>query len=110
MTASRLSAAWAVLLVAGAPGCGREVPRAERILLVTLDTTRADRLGCYGHGGGTSPFLDRLAREEAVVFEQAVAPTPTTLSWISSAKASSCATTTGFASPIPFDAKVRSPT
>ena len=44
-------------------------PRAARlrrdaglsVLLVTIDTLRADALGCYGHGGGTSPWIDRLA-------------------------------------------------
>ncbi|MFQ5491460.1 MAG: sulfatase [Phycisphaerae bacterium] len=42
------------------------------MLLITLDTTRADRLGCYGYGGGTSPNLDRLAAA-GVVFERAMA-------------------------------------
>ena len=32
------------------------------LLVVTLDTTRADRLGCYGYDEPTSPNLDRLAR------------------------------------------------
>ncbi len=79
MSVPRRSWTWILLFLGAATGCGREVPRAERILLVTLDTTRADRLGCYGYQGGTSPVLDRLAREEGVLFEQAVAPTPTTL-------------------------------
>lgn len=49
-----------------------EVPR-DRILLITLDTTRADHLSCYGHHRRTSPFIDSLA-ESGVLFERAIAP------------------------------------
>lgn len=48
------------------------------ILFVTLDTTRADRLGPYGCADVETPHLDRLARA-GVVFEQAVSPAPLTL-------------------------------
>ena len=48
------------------------------LLLVTLDTTRADRLHAYGYEGIETPNLDRLARE-GVLFEEAVAPAPLTL-------------------------------
>jgi arylsulfatase A-like enzyme/Tfp pilus assembly protein PilF len=48
------------------------------LLVVTLDTTRADRLGPYGYAGAETPTLDRLARE-GVVFEQAVTSAPLTL-------------------------------
>jgi arylsulfatase A-like enzyme/predicted Zn-dependent protease len=48
------------------------------IVLITLDTTRADRLGCYGHDQPTSPTLDRLAAT-GVRFADAEAPTPLTL-------------------------------
>lgn len=48
------------------------------LLLVTLDTTRADRLGCYGHDGIETPNVDRLARE-GVLFTRAIAPSPVTL-------------------------------
>ena len=51
---------------------------ATRIVILTLDTTRADRLGCYGYADATTPNLDRLAGE-AVLFENAVSPVPTTL-------------------------------
>ena len=43
------------------------------ILLVALDTVRADHLGCYGYGRATSPTLDRLAGEGAR-FERFYAP------------------------------------
>lgn len=39
-----------------------------RIVYVDIDTLRADHLGCYGYGRGTTPNLDRLA-EHSVLFE-----------------------------------------
>lgn len=48
------------------------------VLLVTMDTTRADRIGCYGNEDIETPALDRLARE-GVVFSQATATSPSTL-------------------------------
>lgn len=48
------------------------------VLLITLDTTRADRLGCYGYESALTPVLDKLA-EHGVVFERAYAPAPLTL-------------------------------
>jgi len=48
------------------------------VLFVTLDTTRADRIGCYGHTGIRTPALDGLARA-GVLFSSAFAPTPTTI-------------------------------
>lgn len=47
-------------------------------LLITLDTTRADVLGCYGHKPRFTPALDRLA-DEGVLFEQAMCTAPLTL-------------------------------
>ncbi len=48
-------------------GCERsDSPRRRphpNVLLITLDTTRADHLGCYGYARATSPNLDRLAAE-----------------------------------------------
>jgi len=58
----------------------RAMARASRplsVLLITLDTTRADRLGCYGHAGGATPHLDALARR-GVLFRQAYAHVPLT--------------------------------
>jgi arylsulfatase A-like enzyme len=48
------------------------------VVIVTLDTTRADRLGCYGSTAGTTPVLDGLAAE-GVVFENAQSVAPVTL-------------------------------
>jgi arylsulfatase A-like enzyme len=39
--------------------------------LIVIDALRARNLGCYGYAGGTSPEIDRLARE-GVLFEQAI--------------------------------------
>jgi arylsulfatase A-like enzyme len=54
--------------------------RADRerpnILLVVMDTLRADELSCYGHPGRTTPELDRLAAR-GVLYERACA----TSSW-----------------------------
>jgi len=52
--------------------CSESAQGPANVLLVTLDTTRADRLGCYGHPGGTSPAIDALAKE-GVRFDLAVA-------------------------------------
>jgi choline-sulfatase len=53
-------------------------PGSLNLLLVTLDTTRADRIHAYGFDGIETPNLDRLANE-GVLFEEAVAPAPLTL-------------------------------
>ncbi|MEM1448250.1 MAG: sulfatase [Planctomycetota bacterium] len=62
---------------------GGEVPRGvvagtPNVLIVTIDTLRADHLGFHGYTAGTSPFLDGLA-EESVVFDRVYAPVATTL-------------------------------
>jgi arylsulfatase A-like enzyme len=54
-------------------------PRSRaNLILISLDTLRADRLGSYGHDRDTSPRIDRFAKR-AVVFRNAVAPTSWTL-------------------------------
>ena len=58
--------------------CGREPTTRPSVLLVTLDTTRADHLGCYGHTGDTSPQLDALAAESEV-YDNAVSTSSWTL-------------------------------
>jgi len=72
----------AATAVSGVP-LGR-LPRAVaqdrlNLVVVTLDTTRADRLGAYGRPtASTTPVFDRLARE-GVLFEQAMTSAPLTL-------------------------------
>lgn len=50
----------------------------RNVLLISVDSLRADRLGVYGSGRETSPNLDRLARA-GVLFERAISPTSWTL-------------------------------
>lgn len=66
------------LLLACLAGCRQQGAGPPSILLVTLDTTRADRIGAYGRDGARTPTLDRLARQ-GILFERAIAPTPITL-------------------------------
>lgn len=78
--ASLLLAAWSTQCAS--PESIRTTNRAARgkgfsVLLISIDTLRADRLGCYGYPRGTSPNLDTLAME-SVRFAQAIAPAPWT--------------------------------
>lgn len=67
----------AFLALSLAVACGRsDAPRG--IVLLTLDTTRADRLGCYGYAAAETPNLDAMA-SRGVLFEDAMASVPTTL-------------------------------
>jgi arylsulfatase A-like enzyme len=43
------------------------------VVLIALDTQRADHLGCYGYPKRTSPFVDSIARR-GVLFERCYAP------------------------------------
>jgi arylsulfatase A-like enzyme len=52
--------------------------KTHNILLVTLDTVRADHLSCYGYQRLTTPNLDRFSRE-GVVFKNVVSPSSWTL-------------------------------
>jgi choline-sulfatase len=68
----------AALLTGGlGMGCRARPPAPPDVLLVTIDTLRADRLGCYGGAGGLSPRMDRLAAE-SLVFDAASCPMPLT--------------------------------
>ena len=53
-------------------------PGRLHVLLVTLDTTRADRIGCYGYSAAATPTIDSLAAE-GTLFERAYTPAPLTL-------------------------------
>jgi arylsulfatase A-like enzyme/Tfp pilus assembly protein PilF len=76
-------AAWAgVIASVLVLGCcksskGPAQPRRLNLVLVTIDTLRADRLGCYGYSGIETPNLDRIARQGAL-FENAITHTPLT--------------------------------
>jgi arylsulfatase A-like enzyme/Flp pilus assembly protein TadD len=66
-------------LVAAAPA-----PRKPpiNVFLITIDTVRADHLGCYGAKNIQTPTLDALARD-GIVFERAISQVP--LTWPSHA-------------------------
>src|SRR5688572_21683807 len=52
-----------------APGCSRPAPR--HLVLISVDTLRADQLGSHGQRLATSPFFDRLVRQ-SVQFSNAI--------------------------------------
>ncbi len=58
--------------------CGCSGEERMNVLLVTLDTTRADKLSCYGYDEPTSPNIDELATAGAL-FEDAICTKPITL-------------------------------
>jgi arylsulfatase A-like enzyme len=57
---------------------GTPRPDAPSVLLITLDTTRADALGAYGQTLDATPALDQLAKE-GLIFEHCVSAAPDTL-------------------------------
>jgi arylsulfatase A-like enzyme/tetratricopeptide (TPR) repeat protein len=75
---------WLVLRPGMSPAARLEKLWSERgvekpnIILMTLDTTRADHLACYGYPDVKTPNLDSLARR-GVLFEQAATVSPLTL-------------------------------
>ena len=73
-----------LFLLAGLLGCQGTAPgpssheSAPNVLLITMDTTRADVLGCYGHHAGATPVLDDLAAS-SVRFQRAYTAAPLTI-------------------------------
>ncbi len=65
-------------LFTGGCGLGPSANGGENLLIITVDTLRADRLGAYGYAGAETPAMDRLA-SEGVRFSHAVTAAPTTL-------------------------------
>lgn len=65
---------------AEAPSSSNNPPSGDKlnVLLIVVDTLRADRLGCYGSDLGATPNIDAFAGE-AVRFEHAYAHAPWTL-------------------------------
>src|SRR5215813_5355660 len=77
----------ACAIAVAAAGCRADRPAAtgsaapappRTIVLVTIDTLRADRLGAYGSTRGLTPALDRFAGQ-AVRFTAAVTQAPLTV-------------------------------
>lgn len=74
----RVAAAAGVLaLILGGVWTWRPAPKLN-VLLITLDTTRADHIGCYGHAAARTTAIDALAAT-GVAFENAYATVPLTL-------------------------------
>ena len=58
--------------------CGsKPEPVRPNVVLITIDTLRADRLGCYGNPSVETPAIDQLARD-GVLFQRAIAQVPLT--------------------------------
>jgi arylsulfatase A-like enzyme len=66
---------WANPAIRSAPGNSSK----PNIILVVIDTLRADRLSAYGYARATSPNIDRWTSDNAVLFRNVVAPAPWTL-------------------------------
>jgi arylsulfatase A-like enzyme/Flp pilus assembly protein TadD len=71
----------ALCQVASAAATSARKP-SPNVILITIDTVRADHLGCYGAKNIQTPTLDALARD-GVVFERAISQVP--LTWPSHA-------------------------
>ena len=52
--------------------------RNTNVILISIDTLRADHVSCYGYDRDTTPNVDALAAD-SVLFEQAITPAPWTL-------------------------------
>ena len=74
----KLAASLVALAALVGAGCHEPPPVPRNLVLVSLDTLRADHLGLYGYPKRTSPELDRWA-EHAFVFENAVSASNYTL-------------------------------
>ena len=53
-------------------------PTIRNVVLISIDTCRADRLGCYGYDGAETGVIDALAAE-GIIFSKARTPVPMTL-------------------------------
>jgi arylsulfatase A-like enzyme len=82
-----LRCAVVLALLAASVGCGPDrtsgpdghgTTRGPNVLLVTLDTTRVDHLGCYGYPRETTPNLDGLA-QESILYTRAYSTSSWTL-------------------------------
>ncbi len=74
--AALLGLFWLALSAHGCAKAPREGP--PNLLLISVDTLRADHLGCYGYPLATSPNIDRLAAE-STLYADAMAPAAWTL-------------------------------
>ena len=71
-----------VLLLLAQLACERQEPAApdlpSNLIVISIDTLRADHVGAYGYPHATTPEIDTLAKD-SVLFEKCIAHAPTTL-------------------------------
>lgn len=69
-----------LLGTAGIASCARSRPHpaARHVVLISIDTCRADHLGCYGAQRPATPNIDGVARQ-ATLFRHVLSPVPLTL-------------------------------
>jgi arylsulfatase A-like enzyme len=60
------------------PGTAPSAKEIRHVVLISIDTCRADHLSCYGYSRRTSPNIDAVAAE-GVLFNHVVTPVPITL-------------------------------
>jgi arylsulfatase A-like enzyme/Tfp pilus assembly protein PilF len=77
----RVARSWVAPLAIGGAAAALSLLRAQTqppsVLLITIDTVRADHLGAYGYTKGSTPVIDRLSRE-GVRFADATSQAPLT--------------------------------
>ncbi len=80
LTKKRLAffGAWAVIVIAGVWLVLRWRQPARNVILISIDTCRADRLSCYDFIRRTTPNIDAIAKE-SILFKNALSPIPLTL-------------------------------
>lgn len=66
------------LLGACSDSASDSAPPPRSVVLITIDTLRADRLGCYGYERAVTPNIDALA-QRGVLFERAFSTVPITM-------------------------------
>ena len=71
------------LLAAGTLSCGQKKSGVDAVVMIVIDTLRADHVGCYGWTAATTPHLDALAAR-GLRFAKAMTPVPVTLPAVSS--------------------------
>ena len=69
---------WFPVVLLGCGSLSRPTTAVQNVILISIDTLRADHLGCYGYERATSPALDLLAAG-GVLFEEAAATAPYTV-------------------------------
>jgi len=70
-----------VALISGAWYFGSKIvsrKKTHNVLLISIDTCRADYLSCYGYSRKTTPNIDAVA-SEGILFENVITPAPVTL-------------------------------